>query len=195
MTAPPGRLGHDVKELSAFDRDRPLSAHCGSGCGRNYCRNTTRHHRVKGGAEASGRVCERGPACHILQAEGGAWDWSQESRLVIPVENPNDQALTLQLRVNDPKRRLTGQAAIAPRSSGNLAISISAPHGALLSALRVVTEKHQRECAMADLPPLPELRFAEVSATSRLRYVGDRFCYMEAGKTASSLPLERSQPT
>ena len=126
---------------------------------------------------------------------GGAWDWSQESRLVTPVENPNDQALTLQLRVNDPKRRLTGQAAIAPRSSGNLAISISAPHGALLSALRVVTEKHQRECAMADLPPLPELRFAEVSATSRLRYVGDRFCYMEAGKTASSLPLERSQPT
>jgi len=35
---------------------------------------------------------------------------------------------------------------------------------------------------MADLPPLPELRFAEVPATSRLRYVGDRFCYMEAGR-------------
>ena len=48
---------------------------------------------------------------------------------------------------------------------------------------------------MADLPPLPELRFAEIPATSRHRYVGDRFCYMEAGKTASSLPLERSQPT
>ena len=62
-----------------------------------------------------------------FKPKGGAWDWSQKSRLVIPVENPNDQALTLQLRVNDPKRRLTGQAAIAPRSSGNLAISISAP--------------------------------------------------------------------
>src|SRR6516165_5481063 len=74
-------------------------------------------------------------------------------------------------------------------------IQVRDRHGALLSALRVVTEKHQRECAMADLPPLPELRFAEVSATSRLRYVGDRFCYMEAGKTASSLPLKRSQPT
>src|SRR6516225_11719480 len=74
-------------------------------------------------------------------------------------------------------------------------IQVRDRHGALLSALRVVTEKHQRECAMADLPPLPELRFAEVSATSRLRYVGDRFCYMETGKTASSLPLERSQPT
>jgi pimeloyl-ACP methyl ester carboxylesterase len=33
---------------------------------------------------------------------------------------------------------------------------------------------------MADLPPLPELRFAEIPATSRHRYVGDRFCYMEA---------------
>ena len=35
---------------------------------------------------------------------------------------------------------------------------------------------------MADLPPRPELRFAEIPATSRHRYVGDRFCYMEAGR-------------
>jgi pimeloyl-ACP methyl ester carboxylesterase len=34
---------------------------------------------------------------------------------------------------------------------------------------------------MADLPPLPELCFAEIPTTSRHRYVGDRFCYMEAG--------------
>jgi pimeloyl-ACP methyl ester carboxylesterase len=36
--------------------------------------------------------------------------------------------------------------------------------------------------SMADLPPLPELRFAEIPATSRHRYVGDRFCYIEAGR-------------
>jgi pimeloyl-ACP methyl ester carboxylesterase len=35
---------------------------------------------------------------------------------------------------------------------------------------------------MADLPPLPELCFAEIPATSRHRYVGDRFCYIEAGR-------------
>src|SRR5215472_144576 len=63
-----------------------------------------------------------------LKPEGGAWDWSRESRLVIPVENPGDEALTLRLRVEDQKRRsLTGKVAIASRSSRNLAISIGAP--------------------------------------------------------------------
>src|SRR5215471_10714090 len=45
-----------------------------------------------------------------LKPKGGAWDWSRESRLIIPVENPSDEALTLQLSVEDQTRRpLTGK--------------------------------------------------------------------------------------
>jgi pimeloyl-ACP methyl ester carboxylesterase len=43
---------------------------------------------------------------------------------------------------------------------------------------------------MYSVPPLPELCFAEVPATSRHRYVGDRFSYMESGRSdAASLLL------
>jgi hypothetical protein len=64
----------------------------------------------------------------IFKPEAGTWDWSQTGRLVIPVENPGDDALTLLLRVEDnTSRSLTGKVAISPRSAGNLLIAIGAP--------------------------------------------------------------------
>src|SRR5690349_11222807 len=41
----------------------------------------------------------------------------------------------------------------------------------------------ERECAMYNVPPLPELSFAQVPSTSRHRYIGDRFSYMESGRS------------
>src|SRR5262249_22700915 len=35
---------------------------------------------------------------------------------------------------------------------------------------------------MSDLPPLPELRLAEIPTAAQPRYTGDRFSYMEAGQ-------------
>ena len=68
----------------------------------------------------------------IFKPEAGAWDWSQTSQLVIPVENPGDEALTMSLSVEDhTSRSLTGKVAIAPQSAGSLAISVGAPSAAL----------------------------------------------------------------
>ena len=42
---------------------------------------------------------------------------------------------------------------------------------------------------MYSIPPLPELSFAEVPATSRHRYFGDRFSYMESGRSDATSVL------
>jgi pimeloyl-ACP methyl ester carboxylesterase len=42
---------------------------------------------------------------------------------------------------------------------------------------------------MYNVPPLPELSFAEIPSTSRHRYVGDRFSYMESGRSEAGSVL------
>jgi len=64
----------------------------------------------------------------LFKPAAGAWDWSQASKLVIPVTNRGDEPLTLLLRVeSDPGRALNGKVAIAPRSASDLAMRIDAP--------------------------------------------------------------------
>src|SRR5438445_9942343 len=64
----------------------------------------------------------------LLKPVAGAWDWSLKSKLFVPVENPGDEPLALLLRIeNEPGRSLTGKVAMAPHSTGDLAIWLGAP--------------------------------------------------------------------
>jgi hypothetical protein len=58
----------------------------------------------------------------------GTCDWSATSKLFIPVENPGDQPQTLLLRIESgADRSLRGKVAIAPHTTGDLAIWLDAP--------------------------------------------------------------------
>ena len=67
------------------------------------------------------------PAVLFRPAEG-SWDWVATSKLLIPVENLEAEAVTLLLRIeSEPGRDLNGKVAIAPHGAGDLAIWIDAP--------------------------------------------------------------------
>lgn len=72
-------------------------------------------------------AAEEQPAV-LLKPGSGAWDWSGTGKLVIPVENPGGEPVTLLLRIGDEANRsLSGKVSIAPGSAGDLALRIEAP--------------------------------------------------------------------
>jgi hypothetical protein len=65
----------------------------------------------------------------VFKPAQGAWDWSAGGTIVVPVANPGSEALTLRLAVASAAGGpvLSGKAAIAPDSAGELTIRIDAP--------------------------------------------------------------------
>ncbi|HKD35243.1 MAG TPA: hypothetical protein VKB78_00540, partial [Pirellulales bacterium] len=67
-------------------------------------------------------AAERQPTL-LFKPRGGAWDWRVTSKLVISVENPGAEPVTLLLQVEDDgNRALNGKIAIAPVSTGDLVL-------------------------------------------------------------------------
>jgi hypothetical protein len=64
----------------------------------------------------------------LFKPTHSAWDWRDTSKLVIPVENPGGEPVTLLLLVNDDAdRTLSGKVSIAPGTAGDLTLWIDAP--------------------------------------------------------------------
>src|SRR5947209_15424786 len=64
----------------------------------------------------------------LFKPADDTWDWSRMGKLVIPVENPGGEPVTLLLRVSDgADRSLSGKISIAPDSAGALTLWIDAP--------------------------------------------------------------------
>jgi len=81
-----------------------------------------------GGGKLRVALAPEGRPAVVFRPSADAWDWSATSKLLIPVENPGDDALTLQLRIESaPGRSLSGKTSIAPRSAGDVAMWIDAP--------------------------------------------------------------------
>jgi len=63
-----------------------------------------------------------------FKSRGRAWDWRETSKLVIPVENPSGDPVTVLLRIEDETgQSLSGKVAVAPEGEGKLELLIDAP--------------------------------------------------------------------
>jgi hypothetical protein len=64
----------------------------------------------------------------LFKPADSTWDWRRTGKLVIPVENPGGEPVTLLLRVSDDAdRSLSGKVSIAPGTAGDLKLWIDAP--------------------------------------------------------------------
>jgi hypothetical protein len=83
---------------------------------------------ARDGARVRVVFAAEGQPAVLFKPAGSAWDWSRTSKLVIPVENPGGEPLTLLVRVSDEAdRSLSGKVSIAPGISGDLTLWIDAP--------------------------------------------------------------------
>jgi hypothetical protein len=74
------------------------------------------------------RFAAEGQPALLFKPRGGAWDWRETSKIVIPIENPDGEPATLLVRIADEANRvLNGKASVAPASTGDLALWIDAP--------------------------------------------------------------------
>ena len=74
------------------------------------------------------RFAAEGQPAVLLKPPERRWDWRDTSKLMIPVENPGGEPVTLLLQIADEAGgSLSGKTSIAPGGTGDLALSIEAP--------------------------------------------------------------------
>ena len=75
-----------------------------------------------------------------VRPAGDVWDFSQAQKLVVHVRNPEDEPLTIQVRVDDATRDQAGHGSetVAPRSTGTVEIHLAALPFRLTHPLKLI---------------------------------------------------------